>query len=130
MILKAPAIDDRNFKDIVSEALYLAKHDGYCPEWKPGKYEKEMKTNDPGKALVYLFAHLMEIIITRLNRVPDKYFLAFLDFIGASLQPPAPAVTLLQFFLSDGAKTDQWVPAGTQVSTEETRNMERKKWTG
>ncbi|NIM10347.1 MAG: putative baseplate assembly protein [Candidatus Aminicenantes bacterium] len=124
MILKAPAINDRNFKDIVSEALALVKH--YCPEWKAGEYEKEMKTNDPGKALIYLFAHLMEIIITRLNRVPDKYFLAFLDFIGASLQPPAPAVTLLQFFLSDGAKTDQWVPAGTQVSTEETRDLEEQ----
>lgn len=126
MILKAPAIDDRNFDDIVSQALKLAEHEDYCPEWKPGEIEKERKTNDPGKALVYLFARLMEIIITRLNQVPDKYFLAFLDYIGAQLHPPAPARTLVQFFLADGAKTDQWVPAGSQVSSEETRSLEEQ----
>jgi len=51
--------------------------------------------------LVYLFAHLMEIIITRLNRVPKKNFLTFLDFTGAKLHPPAPARPLLHFTLSE-----------------------------
>jgi hypothetical protein len=126
MILNAPPIDDRNFNDIVSQALDLAKHEHYCPEWKPVENSINGDNTEPGTALVHLFARLMEIIITRLNQVPDKYFLAFLDYIGAQLHPPAPARTLLQFFLADGAKTDQWVPAGSQVSSEETRNLEEQ----
>jgi len=120
MILNAPPIDDRNFEDIVSQALTLAKH--YCPEWKAGEVEEGRETNAPGTALVYLFAHLMEIIITRLNQVPEKNFLAFLDFIGADLQAPTPAGALLQFTLSEGAETGEWVPAGSQVAAEETRD--------
>jgi hypothetical protein len=124
MSLAIPPVDDRNFDDIVSQALALANH--YCPEWKAGEVEEVRETNAPGTALVYLFAHLMEIIITRLNRVPEKNFLAFLDFIGAKLRAPAPAEALLQFFLSEGAAIDCRVPAGTQIAAEESGNREEQ----
>ncbi|NIM16383.1 MAG: putative baseplate assembly protein, partial [Candidatus Aminicenantes bacterium] len=122
MSLTAPPVDDRNFDDIVNQTLALAKQ--YCPEWKPGAAQDKIETADPGVALVHLFARLMEIIITRLNQVPDKYFLAFLDFIGAKLRPPVPAKALLRFFLSEKAKVNGRVPARTQVATEESEDRE------
>ncbi len=117
MALTAPAIDDRNFDDIVNQALALAKQ--YCPEWQAKAIKEGGDSDDAGTALIYLFARLMEIIICRLNRVPEKNLLAFLDFIGARLHPPTPARALLQFTLSEGSAENARVPAGTQVSTEE-----------
>lgn len=123
MSVPLPQIDNRSFDDIVGQAMTLAEHEHYCPEWKL----RENKDNsDPAVALVHLFAHLMEILITRLNRVPGKYFLAFLDYIGAKLRPPSPARALLQFTLAEGAAADQAVPAGTQIATEETPDLEEQ----
>ncbi|MDQ1354974.1 MAG: hypothetical protein QG657_5283 [Acidobacteriota bacterium] len=121
MNVTAPPLDGRYYGDIVNQALALAKQ--YCPEWKPTLDKDKTGNDDPGMALVHLFGRLMEIIITRLNQVPDKYFLAFLDFIGAKLRPPVPAKALLRFFLSGSAKVNGRVPARTQVSTEESENL-------
>lgn len=126
MSMDAPAIDDRSFDDIVGQVLDLTRY--YCPEWQPGQVEETLESDDPAKALVYLFARLMEILIHRLNRVPEKYFLAFLNCIGARPRPPCPARTLLQFSLAQGAKTVAWVPAGSPVSTEETRYRQEQNF--
>jgi hypothetical protein len=122
MSLTAPPVDDRDFNDIVDQAITLAEQ--YCPGWKTDLDKYKADRDDPGMALVHLFARLMEIIITRLNRVPDRYFLAFLDFIGAKLRPPVPAKALLRFFLSEKAKVNGRVPARTQAAAEESENRE------
>jgi hypothetical protein len=122
MGLTAPPVDNRDFNDIVDQALVLAKQ--YCPQWQTDLDKYKADRDDPGMALVHLFARLMEIIITRLNRVPDRYFLAFLDFIGAKLRPPVPAKALLRFFLSEKAKVNGRVPAKTKVAAEESENRE------
>jgi Baseplate J-like protein len=67
-------------------------------------------------ALVHIFARFAEIIIERLNRVPEKQFLAFLDLLGASLLPPQPARVPLTFALPASSTTDAVVPEGTQVA--------------
>ncbi|NJR57848.1 MAG: hypothetical protein HC769_02665 [Cyanobacteria bacterium CRU_2_1] len=41
--------------------------------------------------LVNIFARFSELIIQRLNQVPDKNLLAFLDLLGASRLPPQAA---------------------------------------
>jgi len=115
MSVPEPVMDNRNFDDIVRQSLELARR--LCPEWK---------RDERGKTLIYLFAHLMEIIVIRLNRLPENYFLAFLDYIGITLQPPVPARTLLQFTLSDGTAEDRWIPAGTKTASEETRDREEQ----
>lgn len=68
-----------------------------------------------GTAVVGIFARFTELIIQRLNRVPDKNFLAFLDLLGASRLPPQPARVPLTFSLAPGS-TQAVVPAGTQVA--------------
>ena len=80
--MKPSQIDNRTFKEIVDQILGdtetgssgLRKY--YTPEWT------STNENDPGVVLTNLFARLMEILIVRLNMVPDKNFVAFLDMLG------------------------------------------------
>src|SRR5262245_3589075 len=103
-----PVIDDRTQQDIVVEAQALRAV--YTPDWNTDRA-------DSGTALISIFARLMEIMISRLNRVPEKNFLAFLDTAGVRLLPPKAARVPIKFVPSAGAKKDAVVPAGTQVAT-------------
>ena len=76
------------------------------------------KTQGISTALIKIFARYCEIIIERLNKVPEKNFLAFLDLLGASLRPPQPARVPLTFFLSQGSREDIVVPRGNQVAAQ------------
>jgi hypothetical protein len=71
--------------------------------------------SDFGMALLKLAAHMGETLTGQINRVPEKNFLAFLDFLGIDRKPPQPARAPLTFVLSDKAPTDRLVPRGTQV---------------
>ncbi|MSP60330.1 MAG: putative baseplate assembly protein [Myxococcales bacterium] len=59
---------------------------------------------------------MTELILYRLNRVPEKNYLAFLDLIGVRLRAPQPSQALLTFDLVEGAER-QTVKEGTQVAT-------------
>lgn len=103
-----PAIDSRTSTDIAAEVTaLLAKYTAYrrAPSDPP----------DPGRALIRIFAHFAGIVIDRLNRAPDKAFLAFLNLIGVTQLPPQPARVPLTFHLAQGATGDARVPAGTRV---------------
>ncbi len=71
---------------------------------------------DAGQALIKIFARMVKSVSDRLNQVPEKNFLAFLDLIGGKLNPPLPAKVPLTFYLAEGSPTDGLVPAYTQVS--------------
>jgi hypothetical protein len=103
-----PVIDARTQKDIIDQAHSLRPV--YTPQWNTGR-------QDSGTALIAIFSRLMEIMISRLNRVPEKNFLAFLDTAGVSLLPPKAARAPIKFVPSAGAKKDAVVPAGTQLAT-------------
>jgi hypothetical protein len=106
-MIPVPKIDGRTASDIAKDLRELIKT--YTPEWKgePGDF---------GDALVHIFARYAEIVIERLNRAPEKNLLAYLDMLGASLQPPQPARVPLTFFLAAGSAADAVVPAGTQAA--------------
>ncbi|NET04238.1 MAG: putative baseplate assembly protein [Symploca sp. SIO2B6] len=108
MIKKAPKIDQRSAKDIAEQVKFLLTE--YAEEFRG----KELK--GVSAALVNIFARFAEIIIQKLNQVPDKNFLAFLDLLGASRLPPQPARVPLRFSLVAGSIIDAVVPAGTQVA--------------
>ncbi|HEX6861337.1 MAG TPA: hypothetical protein VF414_00895, partial [Thermoanaerobaculia bacterium] len=71
---------------------------------------------DAGWALARIFGRMAELVVTRLNRLPDRNFLAFLDLIGTRLNPPQPARVPLTFLLAAGSPVDALVPAGTQAA--------------
>ncbi|HET9691640.1 MAG TPA: putative baseplate assembly protein [Acidimicrobiales bacterium] len=109
MTLPAPELDDRSFQDIVDEAKRLIPR--YCPEWT------NHNLSDPGVALIELFAWMSEMIMFRLNQVPDRLYTKFLDLVGISPFPPAVARTELTFWLTAIMDVPVVIPAGTEVTT-------------
>lgn len=107
-MIPSPKLDDREFQDIVDEALSLIPR--YAPEWT------NHNPSDPGITLIELAAWMTELILYRLNRVPDKNYIAFLNLLGIKLKPPRAAQALLQFGLVEGA-SKQRILKGTQVAT-------------
>lgn len=107
-MIPSPKLDDRTFEDIVAEALSLIPR--YAPEWT------NHNPSDPGITLIELAAWMTDLILYRLNRVPEKNYVAFLNLLGIKLKPPRAANALLHFKLVEGA-TKQRVPRATQVST-------------
>ena len=109
MALPAPNLDDRRFQDIVDEAKRLIPR--YCPEWT------NHNVSDPGVALIELFAWMSEMVLFRLNQVPDRFYVKFLELVGVAPFPPSVARADLTFWLSTVLEHDVVVPAGTEVAT-------------
>ncbi len=63
MVLPTPKLDDRTFQDLVNETKRLIPR--YCPEWT------DHNVSDPGIALLELFAYMVDILLYRVNRVPE-----------------------------------------------------------
>jgi predicted phage baseplate assembly protein len=122
MSLPQPRLDDLRFQSIVDEARKRIIH--YCPEWT------DYNLSDPGITLIELFAWMTEVILYRLNRVPEKNYINFLDMLGIQLQPAGSARTVLTFWLSaafpigEGDTTTAAVPRGTEVATRRVEGQE------
>ncbi len=89
MSVPVPNLDDRNFSDLVGEAVERIRQ--LDPDWT------DLTVHDPGVVLVEAFAHLTDILLYRLNRVPDRLYATFLNLLGTSLGPPGAASTSLEF---------------------------------
>jgi predicted phage baseplate assembly protein len=110
MSLPAPDLDDRRFQDIVDEAKRRINR--LCPDWT------DHNVSDPGVALIELFAWMTEMTLYRLNQVPDRLYVKFLELVGVELFSAVPARADLLFRLTAAREEIVRVPAGTQVSTE------------
>jgi hypothetical protein len=104
-----PKIDRRTYEEIVQQTENLVAQ---ITDWKPTNEGKK----DAAIALIRIFGRMVKVVSDRLNQVPDKNFLAFLDLIGGELKPAEPAKVPLTFYLAQGSPTDALVPAHTQVS--------------
>jgi len=116
MALQTPNLDDRKFQDIVSEAR--SKIPLYCPKWT------DYNLSDPGITLIELFAWMVDVLLYRLNRVPEKNYIKFMDLIGIKLEPPKPATANLTFRLSAAQSETFTIPRGTEVSTVPTETQD------
>jgi len=116
MALQAPNLDDRKFQDIVSEAR--SKIPVYCPKWT------DYNLSDPGVTLIELFAWMTDMILYRLNRVPEKNYIKFMDLIGLKLEPPQPAKADITFRLAAPQPQVVTIPEGTEVGTVRTETEE------
>ncbi|MDW4909514.1 putative baseplate assembly protein [Streptomyces sp. ADMS] len=106
-----PPIDPRDRAALVAQTTALAtRYSG----WQPPADGRP----DGGQALIGVFARFAELVVQRLNQVPDRDYLAFLNLIGTQLSPPLPARVPLTFQLAEGSRTDALVPAGTQVAAD------------
>lgn len=109
MPLPTPDLDDRRFQQIVDEAKRRIPI--YCPEWT------DHNVSDPGIALIELFAWMTDMLLYRVNQVPDKMYIKFLELIGVRLDPPRPARAPVTFYLSAPQPSDVIIPDETEVAT-------------
>ncbi|MFC1968051.1 putative baseplate assembly protein [Chloroflexota bacterium] len=116
MALQAPNLDDRKFQDIVSEAR--SKIPLYCPKWT------DYNLSDPGITLIELFAGMVDMLLYRLNRVPEKNYIKFMELLGIQLEPPKPAMANVTFRLSVPQPEPLILPAGIEVATVQTEFQE------
>lgn len=116
MGLNTPRLDDRAFDDLVSEAR--ARIPLYTPEWT------DHNLSDPGITLIELFAWMTDVALYRLNRVPDRNYVKFMELIGMRLQQAEAARTKLTFWLSAPREDTFTIPTGTEVATLRTENDE------
>jgi predicted phage baseplate assembly protein len=108
-----PKLDDRTYEDLVAEIR--ARVSRYTPEWKPGW--NDLNDSDPGVTLAQVFAWLSEMMLYRMNRVPELNYLKFLELIGVELYPARAARAEVTFAVAaDSGKDFVDVPARTQVS--------------
>lgn len=116
MALPAPNLDDRRFQDLVDDAKRMVQQ--RCPEWT------DHNVSDPGVTLIETFAFMTDQLLYRLNRVPDRLYVTFLELIGTRLFPPTASSAAVTFWLSAPQPDAVTVPVGTPVSTLRTEQEE------
>ncbi|MEV8374605.1 putative baseplate assembly protein [Kribbella sp. NPDC056861] len=109
MALPAPDLDDRRYADLVADAVKLVRRS--CPEWT------DENPSDPGMTLIEAYAFLTDHLFGRLNQVPDRLHLKFLELIGLRLVPPTPAKALVTFWLASPARSAVTIARGTETGT-------------
>jgi predicted phage baseplate assembly protein len=112
MALPVPNLDDRRFQNLVDDAKRLVQR--RCPEWT------DHNVSDPGVTLIETFAYMTDQLLYRLNRVPDRNYIKFLELIGVRLFPPTAATTKVTFWLSAPQELPVVVPVGVEVATPRT----------
>jgi len=116
MALPVPNLDDRRFQDLVDDAKRLVQQ--RCPEWT------DHNVSDPGVTLIETFAWMTDQVLYRLNRVPDRNYIKFLELIGVRLFPPTAARAMITFWLAGPQPGTIHIRPGTQVATLRTESDE------
>ncbi len=108
-------LDDVRFQELVSEArTRIVRH---APEWT------EHNVSDPGITLIELYAWLTELLVYRINRIPERLHFGLLALVGVEPRPPECAGVPLRFML-DQPGGGAVVPAGTEVASPRTAGSE------
>jgi hypothetical protein len=106
-IIKPPDIDRRTSVEIAEQTRQLmCKYLGWSDSADGG---------EAGRALTAVFARLCSLVVERINRAPEKNFLAFLDMLGNTLVPATSATAPLSFTLAGSALDGVLVPSGTRL---------------
>lgn len=107
MPLKIPAIDDRDYREILQEAL--ARIRVHNPEWT------NFHPSDPGITILELFSFMTESLLYRSNLIPERNRYKFLSLLGIPLRPASAARGLVTFSIHSAPARSLTVPAGLQV---------------
>src|SRR5437868_9183790 len=116
MALPVPNLDDRRFQDLVDDAKRLVQQK--CPEWT------DHNVSDPGVTLIETFAWMTDQVLYRLNRVPERNYVKFLELIGVRLFPPTAARAAITFCLAGPQAATVHTPPVTPVDTLRTHTDE------
>ena len=76
MPLNLPVLDDREFSDLVAEAVAMIPR--YAPSWT------DQNPSDPGITIVELLAYFTEMLVYRLDRISLESKINFLRLLRGS----------------------------------------------
>ncbi len=108
MPIPLPRLDDRSFADLMREAEEVVRR--RCPAWT------DLSPGDPGTTLLEAFAYITDVLLYRVNRIPERVHVALLNLVGAAPLAPAAAVARLVFTRVPGVEGEMRVPAGARVA--------------
>ncbi len=108
--MNRPLLDPRTPEELREQLHMLAR--SYTPEWR-----YEGTENDPGAALAELFLEMYGQSVNRLNALPEKLFIEFLNMIGYREPGPMPAGGTVCFETPDSTREPFTVASGTQLFT-------------
>jgi hypothetical protein len=114
-VLPEILLDDVRFQELVSEArTRIVRH---APEWT------EHNVSDPGITLIELYAWLTELLVYRINRIPERLHFGLLALVGVTPRPPECASVMVRFML-DQPGGGGVVPVGTEIASPRTAGSE------
>ena len=97
-------LDPRHYQDLVDEArLRVGRR---CPEWT------EHNVSDPGMTLIDQFAWMFDILLYRVNRLPELVHEALLALVGVERDAAVAARTKLRFRLARPPESPVVISAG------------------
>ena len=108
--MNRPLLDPRTPEALREQLHTLAR--SYTPEWR-----YEGTENDPGAALAELFLEMYGQSVNRLNALPEKLFIEFLNMIGYREPGPMPAGGTVCFETPDSTQSPFTIASGTQLFT-------------
>ncbi|MEH3055342.1 MAG: putative baseplate assembly protein [Patulibacter minatonensis] len=114
-VLSHVRLDDRTFQSLVDEARRRIAES--CPEWT------EHNVSDPGITLIELFAWMTEVLLYRVNQLPERLQVAMLELLGTPARPPEPATAEVRFDLSPDAPLPMQIPERCEVATGDGRGV-------
>ena len=108
-------LDDLRFQELVSEArTRIVRH---SPDWT------EHNVSDPGITLIELFAWLTDVLVYRINRIPERLQFGLLELVGVRPAPPQCATGEVRFMLQQPGRSVS-VPAGTEIASPRTASSD------
>lgn len=108
MPLIIPQLDDRNYSDILQEAI--ARIPVHNPEWT------NFNDSDPGITLLQLFAFMTENLQYRANLIPERNRLKFLTLLGLNLRPASAALGVVTISNERGPLQTVTLPSNLRVN--------------
>ena len=120
MPLQLPVLDDTDFEKLLEMALDHIDSKLQA-DWRAAS------EGDPGRVLIEAFAFLTDQMIYRMNRLPEKVYVAFLRLLGVNLYPPSAAAVKLTFTAlphesPEGATQFLEIPRGTRISSDQAKD--------
>jgi len=110
-VLPEILLDDVRFQELVSEArTRIVRH---SPDWT------EHNVSDPGITLIELFAWLTELLVYRINRIPERLHFGLLQLVGVEPRPPECAAVTVRFMLEEPGAGGV-IPAGSEIASPRT----------
>jgi hypothetical protein len=100
MPLFLPNLDDRTFADLIAQMRSLIPH--YTKRWT------NHNPSDPGITILELLSWLTEMVLFRLDKIPERSYLTFLDLIGVKPSCAHAEITF-EIRLSKDALPDDFI---------------------